>query len=181
MYTTNFFFMKPKPSKKQFIKPEMLIAAFAIFISLSTLFVYIYQSNLMKQQQKMSVWPYLSYVPSWGNDYLNINLINKGIGPAIIENVRLTFDGKEIDGIEKLMEFVPDSLRSPFSYSSILPGLVVMAGESIPLLNVSDPKTVSYLLNNMLNEKIYIEICYTSVYGDSWVNYGSSVKEAKCK
>gem|GEM_PF-6709490 len=39
------------------IRPEMFIAVFAVIISMSTLVVYIYQSNLMKQQQKMSVWP----------------------------------------------------------------------------------------------------------------------------
>lgn len=170
-----------QPPKKQLIKPEMLIAVFAILISMSTLFVYIYQSNLMKQQQKMSVWPYLSYGPSWSPDHLRISMINKGIGPAIISMVRLTFDGEEIEGMEKLMNLVPDSLRSPFTYSSVWPGLVVMAGETITLLSVSEPQTVEYLLGNILNEKISLEVCYTSVYGDSWVSYGTYVEEARCR
>jgi len=170
----------PKPPKKQLIKPEMLIAAFAILISMSTLFVYIYQSNLMKQQQKMSVWPYLNYGPSWGQDYFTVNLINKGIGPAIIENVTITFDGKEIDTIEGIMKLVPDSIRGSYSFSSIPPGLVVMAGETLTLLDTREEKTVTYIMENILNEKLYMTICYSSVYGDSWISYGIQVEEGRC-
>lgn len=170
-----------KPPKKQLIKPEMLIAAFAILISMSTLFVYIYQSNLMKQQQKMSVWPYVNYGPSWGQDYFIVNLINKGIGPAIIENVTITFDGKEIEGIEGIIELVPDSIMGPYSFSSLPSGLVIMAGESLTLLNVNEPRMVAYLMDNILNDKFHMEVCYSSVYGDSWVSYGLKVEESNCK
>ncbi|TVQ19418.1 MAG: hypothetical protein EA361_00780 [Bacteroidetes bacterium] len=170
-----------KPQKKQLIKPEMLIAAFAILISISTLIVYIYQSNLMKQQQKMSVWPYLNYGPSWGQDYFIVDLINKGIGPAIIENVTITFDGKEIEGIEGIMKLVPDSIRGSYSFSTIPPGLVIMAGEALTLLNVTEPTVVAYLMDNILNDKFHMEVCYSSVYGDSWISYGLKVEESNCK
>ncbi|TVQ83230.1 MAG: hypothetical protein EA393_15720 [Bacteroidetes bacterium] len=170
-----------KPPKKQLIKPEMLIAAFAILISISTLFVYIYQSNLMKQQQKMSVWPYLNYVPSWGQDYFIVNLTNKGIGPAIIENVAITFDGKEIEGIEGIMKLVPDSIRGSYSFSTIPPGLVIMAGEALTLLDAKEPRAVAYIMENILTDKLYMAVCYSSVYGDSWVSYGLQVEESRCR
>jgi len=174
--------MKPNtPQKKQLIKPEMLFATFAILISMSTLFVYIYQSNLMKQQQKMSVWPYLNYGPSWGQDYFIVDLINKGIGPAIIENVTITYDGKEIEGIESIMKLVPDSIRGSYSFSSLPPGLVIMAGEALTLLNVTEPRAVAYIMENILTDKLYMAVCYSSVYGDTWVSYGLKVEESKCK
>ncbi|MCC5928701.1 MAG: hypothetical protein JJU28_05590 [Cyclobacteriaceae bacterium] len=173
--------MKKVSVKLPAIKPEMFIAVFAIFISLSTLFVYIYQSSLMKQQQQMSVWPYLSYGPSWGYDYFRLNLINKGIGPAIVKSFEISYDGKKLENIHELMLLVPDSLRSEYMYSALWPGMVIMAGEEVSMFKTTDPKTVQYIVENLINDKIYMDICYSSVYGDTWVSYGLNVEESKCK
>jgi hypothetical protein len=134
----------------------------------------------MKQQQKMSVWPYLSFVPSWGENYLIINLTNKGIGPALIKNVNLNYAINKLDGLQHTMHYVPDSLKCSHSYSSIWAGQVIMAGETIEVFKIIQPKTVSYLLNIFMNEKIEMEVCYASVYGDTWINYGFGVKEGGC-
>jgi hypothetical protein len=173
--------MENETPKKSKVKPEMLLAVFAILISMSTLMVYIYQSNLMKQQQKMSVWPYLAFGPSWGVDYFILNMTNKGIGPAIIEKVRITYNDKELKGVEQIMSQVPDSLYSSFAYSSIYPGLVVMAGENVNMLKVEDPRAINYILENILTGKLLIEICYSSVYSDTWISSGFKVEEGKCK
>jgi hypothetical protein len=162
------------------IRPEMFIAVFAVIISMSTLVVYIYQSNLMKQQQKMAVWPYLIYGPSWGEDYLIINLTNKGIGPAIIKEVRCSFEGQALDDLHWIMTYVPDSLKAPYRYSSVWAGQVLMAGENLEILSVRAPKTVAYLLDVFRNRNIEFEICYASVYGDTWISYGMDVKEGRC-
>lgn len=170
---------KEIPTKKA-VSSEMLIAVFAIIISVSTLVVYIYQSNLMKQQQKMSVWPHLTYGPSWGADYLNIILINRGIGPAILEKVDIEVDGQALEGVHQIMELIPDSLQSNYNYSSIWPGMVVMSGENIEMLQIREPKTVSYLMNAISDNRILIKICYRSVYGDTWVTNGYQVIEMGC-
>lgn len=173
--------MKKVSIKLPAIKPEMFIAVFAIFISLSTLFVYIYQSNLMKQQQRMSVWPYLSFGPSWGYDYFRLNLVNKGIGPAIVKSFEMSYDGKALGNIHELMLLVPDSLKSEYLYSTVWPGMVIMAGEEVNMFKVTDPGTVKYIVENLLNDKMDISICYASVYGDTWISYGLNVEESRCK
>lgn len=162
------------------LRAEMLVALIAVLISFSTLAVYIYQSSLMKQQQKMSVWPYLSFGPSWGSDYLMINLTNKGIGPAIIKQSVFEVDGEALDGIQQIMSSLPDSLQTNYSYSSIHGGQVLMAGENLNILTVHDTRTIAYLLKLFKNEKIRLEICYASVYGDTWVSYGIRVEECVC-
>lgn len=158
----------------------MLIAVFAVLVSFSTLFVYVYQSNLMKQQQKMSVWPHLSYGPSWGTDYFTINLINKGIGPALVTSATIRDGDTDLDGTHSLMSLVPDSLKVSFSYSSVFPGQVLMAGEELRLFHITEPGTVQYMLNLLLENRISIQICYESVYGDSWITHGLFVEEADC-
>jgi len=163
------------------LTPEMFVAIFAVIISLSTLFVYIYQSNLMKQQQKMSVWPHLTIGPSVGVDYFILRMVNQGIGPAIIEKVIIEYDENQLEGIHQIMEIVPDSVQSPFNYSSIWEGQVVMAGEPVDIVSVNDPKTVAYLTKELGSGKFSLEICYSSVYGDTWVTNGLQVEERACE
>lgn len=164
--------MKEKTTNQKTLKIELIFALLAVLISLSTLFVYIYQSNLMKTQQKMSVWPHLTYGPSWGDDYLHINLTNKGIGPAIIKKVKIELNGQQLKGIQEIMSNLPDSINTKFSYSSIWVGQVIMAEESIQLFQTNNPKTIKYVLDLIKTRKIVIEICYCSVYNDCWTSYG---------
>ena len=46
-------------SKKR-LSSEMLIGLTAMIISLSTLIVFVYQTNLIRKQQYMSVYPHLN-------------------------------------------------------------------------------------------------------------------------
>ncbi len=163
------------------IKWEMLMAIMAVLISVLTLVVYIYQSNLMKQQQKMSVWPYLSFGPSWGEDYLKLSLINKGIGPAIVKDFQFVMNGSELKGVQEIMTSLPDSLQTAFTYSSVWKGQVIMAGETISLLTINDPKSIQHLLELMKTRDFRLQICYSSVYGDTWVTNGMSVTEGNCE
>lgn len=163
------------------IKPELLIALIAVLISFSTLFVYLYQSSIMKTQQKMSVWPHVTFGPSWSSDHLTIDLINKGVGPAIIKNVSIAIDNNQIDGIHEIMNFVPDTLKSEYIYSSTWPGQVIMSGEKIQLFQNRNPPTIKYLLELMNEEKLKITICYCSIYQDCWTSNGIEVMEDRCK
>jgi hypothetical protein len=163
------------------IKPEMLIAVIAVFISLSTLVVYIYQSSIMKDQQKMSVWPYLIFGPSWGEDYLQLSLSNKGIGPALVKQVEIYHGAKKLNGVQEIMNIVPDSLQAPFSYSSLWSGAVIMAGENMKLFETNESGAIQFLLKEINSGRLKMSICYESVYGDSWTSIGVDVKESECE
>lgn len=175
--------MDEKPSKSEFlkkVKPELLMAFLAVLISFLTLFVYLYQSSLMKTQQMMSVWPHVTFGPTWSSDYLALNLINKGVGPALVKGVKVKINEQEVEGIQNLMDYVPDSLQSEFNYSSLFPGQVIMVGENIQLFQTSSPKTIGYFLQLLREGKIRIEVCYCSIYEDCWVSSGISVIESDC-
>ncbi|GMQ29751.1 hypothetical protein [Algoriphagus confluentis] len=170
----------PKASFLKKIKPELLMAFLAVLISFLTLFVYLYQSSLMKTQQMMSVWPHVTFGPTWDSDYLALNLINKGVGPALVKQMHVEINNQKIEGIQNLMDYVPDSLRSEFNYSSLFPGQVIMVGENIQLFQTSNPKTIGYFLKLLRDGKIRIEVCYCSIYQDCWVSSGISVMESDC-
>lgn len=165
-------------AKPKSLRPELTFSVLAVLISLLTLFVYIYQSNLMKTQQKMSVWPHLSFGPSAGQDYFRLILINKGVGPALVRDVKIKVNGLQLEGVE---DIIPDSIDAPFSYSSIWPGQVIMAGEKLEVLATEDVRVVNHLFNLMKKDQLAVEICYCSVYDDCWTSYGMIVREGACR
>src|SRR5690606_17168272 len=76
------------------IKTQVAVAFAAIFVSTATLFVYIYQARIMQTQQQVAVWPYVEWLPSWGDHGLYLEVSNKGIGPALVKKVTIKLDGK---------------------------------------------------------------------------------------
>ncbi len=72
------------------ISTDRVIGLTAMLVGLLTLIIFIYQTNIMREQSRLEVKPRLSFrFSSEENDgefQLSLKLINKGIGPAIIES-----------------------------------------------------------------------------------------------
>ena len=72
---------------------ERILSLSAMSISIMTLVIFIYQTNLMSKQNDLSILPYLQVSTSnnsEGNSYL-LSVQNHGVGPAIIESVKLQY------------------------------------------------------------------------------------------
>jgi len=152
----------------------------AMFVSLCTLFVLIYEARIMRDQQElyrkqqfMSVYPYLSF-SNYGTgspDYKFV-LNNTGIGPAIIKSVKVYADGNTYDDIVFYLEdkfTEKDSIR--YGHSNIWEGKMITPGEIVEAITVTDRKIASGLkiAEALFNYHVFIEIEYESVYGERWI------------
>lgn len=162
--------------KKLNLKTESSLAILALLISVSTLIVYVYQSNIMKEQQRISVWPYIEWMPSWNADNFFIEVNNKGIGPAIVRKVEISLNGKYFKNFNEVVSSIPGLKNKEFSYSTIN-NRVIAANESIRALSINDPESISLLTEFLKNNDFKFEIYYSSVYGDGWKSLGSKVVE----
>jgi len=103
---------KHRKSKKGF-RSEHWVALTAIFVSLATLTVYIYQARLMQRQQHASVWPFVECMPSF---YEGVGLQyiaeNKGVGPALIKKVTYTFAGNQTESLDSLFQMVDSTFTA---------------------------------------------------------------------
>lgn len=162
----------------------------AIIISALTLIAFIYQTVVISKQQHMSVYPHLMLTSEKGGS-LNYTYIltNKGVGPAIIEKVRI-YDGKGkvFDDLGLyLMDTIPEKYHSDFLISNITQGQLISPGEKLELMAFNnnrgfdndqdsinknskvEPIVLSNKLYSLLNDKsFYMEIEYKSVYDDKW-------------
>lgn len=171
----------------------------AIVISALTLIAFIYQTSVISTQH-MSVYPHLMLNNEKGGSlYYTYILTNKGVGPAIIEKVRITDgNGKMYDDLGLyLLDTIPEKYHSDFLISNITKGQLISPGEKLELMTFNnnpgfehiqnsvdkqtkvEPIVLSNKLYNLINDKsLYIEIEYKSVYDDKWkINNRSTTPE----
>jgi len=158
------------------ISTDRIVSVCAIFISLLTLVIFIYQTNLTRKQNHLSILPYLSLDTSI-NHYegtLELELKNLGIGPAIIESRKIYYEEKWLD--VDFTDFFYDQYTLKDTSISVLSstlnhGTAIPANESITLIKVYMPKeklpTFLEWFGN-IQEGMDYEIGYKSLYQEKW-------------
>jgi hypothetical protein len=162
-------------------KPEIIIAVASIITSVCALTISVVQTQIMQNQQHSSVWPYLEWLPSFHNHAFYIAVENKGIGPAIVKNVKITIDNKEVEGDNMSMDLkkyinAPDTLAT---FYSTLNKRVIKPGEIIRIIEIpylSQGKKIAEALDKAA---IRIEVTYQSIYGECWICRGTTIEKLK--
>jgi len=163
--------MTLKPAKAHV---EYLLAGVAFFVSVTTLVVYIYQARMMREQQRVSVWPYVEFTTSNVEDY-HLSVRNKGVGPAIIRKVEMRVDGKVVENNRALVTAVLGSDSKLTYQNSSLEGRVLAPGEEITPFRIPDPKSGRDFEAKLQARAFDLHITYCSIYGDCWECDGDRV------
>lgn len=161
---------------------DKIVSISAISISFITLMIFIYQTNLIRKQNYLSILPYLvvSTTDNAQGYTYELNLKNLGVGPAIIESVTVFYKNKEYDladydyAMHKcLMDLDPrlDSLKS-FSFSTLNQGLAIPANETYNIISVKDSqkdyKIIIQSLEHLLSQGLDYEIVFKSIQNERW-------------
>ena len=167
------------------LKDERILSVSAIIISLATLFLIFYQTNLIRKEQKASVLPSLiiGYSFEGGGDRIDesIWVTNQGLGPAFIDEIRILQNDKEYN-TDPYGYLVSNYDREEISFiNRIVPGRIIPANEGITLVKKVTDSTSQIVLSNTFEfpyeisqmpadnpNKAVIEIIYKNVYGDRW-------------
>ncbi|WP_422083801.1 hypothetical protein [Ulvibacterium sp.] len=182
--------------KKVALNADRAIGASAILISLLTLFIFLYQTHLLKEQSRLSVRPRLSFSKnitqsmtvvdsdSIQSTLINISLAlrNNGLGPAIIESNRFVDRGNPYD-ILTFFDTVYPKLRKYGVFTQITE---LKIGEALPASKTIDIFTYQYQridedkINDYLNISepyelpFEVHIEYSSLYEEKWIIQSNS-------
>ncbi|MBA4053126.1 MAG: hypothetical protein C0490_00285 [Marivirga sp.] len=117
-----------------------------------------------------------------------IEVINKGIGPAIIKNYKMKLDSREIATLSELFNKLlgpgSESLRcgkSPNCITSYINGRVMAPGEAFRPFIIRDSLYARKLDSAFHASKFEMEICYCSIYEDCWTTLGLKVIDGNCE
>lgn len=161
----------------------------AVLISVAALAIGIIQAQIMNEQQKImaeqqkaSVWPYVDVDKklrfSDGASNIEIYLENKGVGPAVVRNMELHFNGSRysdfIGFLEALStEEIKVSSDLKFFISADLEK-VLRSSERQLIFQISSDSLTAEQQKSLAG--IEISLCYCSVHGDCWGANGKDLK-----
>ena len=165
---------KIRRKKSAFWENQKLLSITAVLISIGTLLVFLYQTNLVRKQQYMSVLPYLEFqnYATFSKDY-KLVLKNKGIGPALITSREIIIKGKKLDldvgtYVQKYMR-LEDSIE--FVITNVNKGNLISEKEGIELVSLRSVTSTTGLdkLHGLIyNDSLEFVVKYESVYGEGW-------------
>ena len=142
----------------------------AVILSVVAIAVSLLEVSAMRDQQRASVWPYLSVQQSYLGDRFSMTIENKGVGPALIEQVDWRHNGEEITNLDQLIldTVGPELAFSYDTYRTSDPSNDVLApGEEAIVFAVPiRDDTLAFLRG--VNSRVTLEACYCSIHGDCW-------------
>jgi hypothetical protein len=162
--------------KDSFWTSEKMIGLAALFTSILTLIFFVYEITLTRKQSYAAVYPAL-YMQNAGSFTSRYSLIirNKGVGPAIISDVSIHYNGAKFD---ELNSYLNDRIRKNYKndrdsinymFSSMSSGDIISPGEEIELVVTPNKKSSDVLVSLINDEHLKIEIKYKSIYDEEWV------------
>ncbi len=174
------------------INTDRVVGVSAMVVGLGSLLVFAYQAQLMRESQRASVLPYLQVVVIANDQGTSLVLSNTGIGPALIDDVRISYQGRErqIDPYDFYIELRPDAEKAGVGVDKIQPGRLIPVGYTAHLISAGagDPKRSIEMLKELLHffeiadvpkswyinsgeagtGKAVVIVTYSSVYGEHW-------------
>ncbi len=157
---------------------EYAVAGTAFVVSICSLFIYIYQSKLMSEQQQVAVWPHVQWATSNIDGYQLI-AFNKGVGPALIRKMDMRFNGKAVSSSGELVRAVMGPDTSVYVQNWALRDAVMSPGDKVTFLVIPDKVQGKEFETRLNKGDLVLNITYCSIYGRCWITSGFSGKRTE--
>lgn len=148
-----------------FKRPDMIIALSALLVSLVTAAATIHSAMTNRQYARASLWPNLIVGMSYNETGFSYLAINRGTGPAKLEYMQVTVDGKPIKNWQQLSAHLPGVVQN--IEQSQLVGGTITANQVLAGYVLKNPDNAKAMFE--LASKVEINTCYCSVYDDCWM------------
>jgi hypothetical protein len=170
--------MKNKPKLEW--RFDIIISVCAMLVSLGTFATFLYQTKIIQEDSKASVYPHLEIVRQYnnGDNPFILYIRNVGIGPAFLKKMEIQYKGKTYSSNDKddrgsclpfrfLMKILPFEKIPNVGNGPSLP-IVIPPGEKEMFIRLNDKNEKSIALMVDIFDNSKIKVCYSSVYKDYW-------------
>lgn len=149
---------------------ERVVSVLALLLSIAAILISAIEVSTVRSSAKASVWPHLTIVTRNDDDGFRIDVENKGVGPALVESLEFSIDGKLITDIETaIIDTVGSAEDVDFSNDNYtdINNRVLAAGEKQRLFSLPWSPFSRKLIDNWA-PKIDMQACYCSIQDDCW-------------
>jgi len=147
-------------------QPEWVITLVTVVTSVAALTLGAYTAQLQRRHDSASVWPHLEFGITFAQQVSGMQIINSGVGPAIVQSVGVSVDGHAVKSWPEVFKLVLDSAPSKYSSSSVSDH-VIRSGETVNWFQLPTSILPSDIQARIA--RVAIEICYASVYDEHWI------------
>lgn len=159
-----------RSATQRFMSFNRVASLTAVAVSTLALLVSVLEVNAIKSQQRAAVWPFVALSSSYTEQGFTFKLENKGVGPALVHAVDISFMGKRYRDLDAL---ITETLgeEDAFSYdvySGVNPsGSVLGVGDTVTLFSVPWEERTEKLLEKW-SDKVNVTACYCSIQEECW-------------
>jgi len=150
---------------------ELWLTVSAVVISVCALVVSVLQTRIAREQQTASVWPRLMLDADVLERNFSISVVNQGVGPAIIRDVSIQYQGKDYDDLSQLLLNTAGRAGGGFFTATLAPEMVLKSGDEVNLFALTrGDEATSFRLRNLVyrDDSFRYEVVYSDVYGNCW-------------
>jgi len=141
-----------------------LIGFLALLVAGYTAYIEHYIAEIQTKQVQAQVWPWLV---AGNNDNENsVEVLNKGVGPAIVRSAQVFVDGKPQPDWQHVLKAL-GAVPHQYSQSTLNPN-VLTPGEKVPVIQFTDKGDYKRFRAAAIAHLTLIDICYCSTLGECW-------------
>lgn len=147
-------------------EPETFIALAALVVSLSAVAVGIYEASLQRAHDRAEVWPHVEVGTFTTPTDATLYLENTGVGPAVINSIVITVDGKARHNWgDVVTALFGDAAPVRFGHETVLDHSL-RAGDKVAVLVLPAASIPPGFWEQI--RRVGVTVCYASVFGDHW-------------
>jgi len=155
--------------------PEMLVGVSAVIIGVCALVVSLYETSLMREEQRAAVMPLLELSRSYnvptdknpqGSPRLWLQAQNVGIGPARVVDFQVTVDGIAKPTWDAAIRTLIGR-DEPVSYGqSTITGRTIPPDRLVTMMDLHDSELMEDILEEF--DRLDFEACFCSIFDECW-------------
>lgn len=157
----------------------MLVGISAVVIGLCALGVSMYETSLMREEQRASVIPLMELGHSYNistsdpaKTRFRLIAQNVGIGPARVRDFKVTVDGApHVTWDSAMRELTGHDEKLSYSFSAIN-GRTIPPDRTVEIFVLKELELIEKVLGDQ--ERLEFEACFCSIFDECWITSSST-------
>lgn len=151
---------------------QTILSVVGVVIAVLALYAALTESAAVRQQTAAAVWPFVQLMIE---DYdtgdaagFSFAFTNAGVGPARMQGVRVSVDGKVIRNWAELVASVDGDTNAAIN-RNFISDRVVRPAETIVVFSTSDADLARKLFGALSKPRAVLAFCYCSIFDECWL------------
>lgn len=149
---------------------NLIIAISAVVISASALYISIQEVRIMREQQKATMFPYLTLTKFYNSEGYGIRLKNSGNGLAKINSYKIHNDSIYFKNWLDVQQKLAPDVKVDYSVINTVGNIrdeIVTQNEEVNIIFLKWTEETRKLEKHLFSLKV--ELCYASLLDDHWI------------